>query len=293
MTWTLHHADCLGPEGMATLPDGSVDVALSDPPYDEHTHAACAARRGCTSYAESKRGGRRAEYNRARELGFDAITQDEMEAAADQFARVVRRWVLVFCSVEMIHDWKGALTSAGLEYVRTVVWHKLGCTPQMTGDRPAQAVEAIVCAHRPGRKRWNAGGKHGYYAHASVLNRGGHKERVHTTQKPELLLRDLVVDFSDPGELILDAYAGSGTTGAAALKLGRRFIGWERDEKYHAVASTRLEAVEPDADEIALGEAQKKRKQLGLGLPAPVPPAAAPPEERPDEYADTDYSEGA
>ena len=61
------------------------------------------------------------------------------------------------------------------------------------------------------------------------------------TEKPLSLMEKLIRDFTDPGDLILDPFAGSGTTGVAAIRLGRRFIGWERDPKYHAIAVKRLE----------------------------------------------------
>lgn len=251
--WTLHHGDCLDPvTGLASLADDSVDVVLTDPPYDEHTHKC--GRRGHTGAVKFKNRGARdagratAAFNRQRDLGFDALKHEHMEELAFHFARVSRRWSIAFCTLEMVGDaaanggrgWRAALERAGLQYIRTCVWHKLGSTPQFTGDRPAQAVEAIVIAHRPGRKRWNGGGKHGYYAHPIVLNRGGESERMHTTQKPLELMADLVTDFTDPSDLVLDPFAGSGTTGVAALQLGRRFIGWERDENYHAIATRRL-----------------------------------------------------
>ena len=56
------------------------------------------------------------------------------------------------------------------------------------------------------------------------------------------IMESLVRDFTDPGDLILDPFAGSGTTGVAAIRLGRRFIGWEKDPKYHAIALKRLTA---------------------------------------------------
>lgn len=221
---------------MAEMAADSVDVVITDPPYDEHTHKS--GRRGSSSlhagYREAQTSAR-AAISRTRSLGFDAMNTTQMDAAAVQFARVARRWSLVFCTVEMVgdsaadggHGWRAAGERAGLEYVRTAVWHKLNAAPQFTGDRPSQAVEAIVCFHRPGRKRWNGGGKHGYYAHPIVLNRGGSSERLHTTQKPLSLMCELVEDFAEPGELVLDAYAGSGTTLLAAKQLGRRSTGFE------------------------------------------------------------------
>jgi DNA modification methylase len=251
--WVLNLGDCI--EGMRTLADDSVDVTITDPPYDDHTHNA--GRRGATSFKESASGQRRAEFNRNRDLGFDSITQEQMSALMLQWRRVTRRWVNVFCSIEMVGDpngigWRGHGERAGLQYVRTAFWHKIGATPQFTGDRPANAAEAIAIFHRPGRKRWNGGGRHGWYEHEAdvgisivyeepiVLNRGGSGARLHTTQKPLALMESLVADFSDPGELILDPFAGSGTTGVACRQLGRRFIGWELNAEYHAIATRRL-----------------------------------------------------
>ena len=238
MTFDLRQGDCLDPiAGLASLADGSVDHVISDPPYDEHTHAA--SRRGCTGYTEAE-SSRRATFNRIRELGFAPLTESQMRALAEGFARVCRRWVALFCSVEMVSSWKDSLTSAGLDYVRTAAWRKIGGTPQFSGDRPAVAFEAIVIAHRKGRKRWNSGGKHGWYEHPIVLNRGNGEQRIHTTQKPLALMEELIADFTDSGDLILDPFAGSGTTGVAAIQLGRRFIGWELSEEYHTIATRRL-----------------------------------------------------
>ncbi len=247
--------------GLASLADKSIDVSIDDPPYDEHTHKA--GRRGCTGLREPTRpNATGAQFNRTRDLGFAAITQDEMAESARQRARVTRRWVLTFCTVEMVGNsavdggsgWRAHLERAGLEYVRTAVWHKLGATPQFTGDRPAQAVEAIIIAHPPGRKRWNGGGKHGYYAHPIVLDRAHNGGRLHTTQKPLALMQDLVIDFTEPGETVLDSYAGSGTTGMACRDLGRNFLGWELSPEYHAIATRRLNG----------DEAKPRKEQPGL-----------------------------
>lgn len=128
-------------------------------------------------------------------------------------------------------------TTASMDYARACIWDKVDSSPQFTGDRPASAAECFVCAHRPGKKRWNAGGKRNVYR---VPVNGNTGAKDHPTQKPLLLMRQILEDFTDPGELILDSHAGSGTTGAACLELGRRFIGWELDPKHYATASKRL-----------------------------------------------------
>jgi site-specific DNA-methyltransferase (adenine-specific) len=237
VSWDLRCADNAGPEGLSALADKSVDVIATDPPYSDHVHAK--SRRGLT---QDNRAGATGEISAHRELGFDAITVDQMEACADQFVRLARRWVLVFCDMESAHLWRGALTSAGLEYLRTCAWHKIGGAPQFTGDRPAVWGEAIVCAHQPGRKRWNGGGKQGLYSFPTAIDRdrSGLDIRMHTTQKPVALMEALILDFTDPGETILDAYAGSGTTGVAAIRLGRSFVGFEKDAEMATKARARL-----------------------------------------------------
>jgi site-specific DNA-methyltransferase (adenine-specific) len=105
--------------------------------------------------------------------------------------------------------------------------------------------EAIVVAHPPGKKRWNAGGKRGVYTQRIAGNQPGSIDpRVHTTQKPTELMLELVEDFTDPDDLILDPFAGSGTTGVAALRLGRRCILIEKDPKYAQIARDRMMAEE-------------------------------------------------
>lgn len=265
----LRLGECVG--GMKTLPDKSVGVAISDPPYSEHTHAK--VRRGGSTHAPdvTTGGPKRPVISTSTVLGFDHITQDEMEAVADEYARLVRRWVLVFTDNESVGRWIGALTSAGLEHVRVGAWVKIGCTPQFTGDRPASGHESIVIAHAvraKGRMHWNGGGSHALWTVPIVQDRNGCEPRVHTTQKPLALVQALVRDFSDPGELVLDSHAGSGTTGVACAMLGRRFVGWERDPKVHAIALQRLASAGEQRVDV-------NREQIGLFSTPPPRKGAA------------------
>lgn len=232
-------------EALPTMPDKSVDVIISDAPYSEHVHGK--SRRGASlpdghsdTFGGEKNAG--ACLSRARDLGFDSITPELMAMCGEQFARVVKRWVLEFCDDEIAGDWMKAFVAGGLQHIRIGHWVKMGCTPQFTGDRPGSDAEAIVISHPKGRKRWNGGGTWATWTHPIALQRGDGTVRVHTTQKPESLMLELVSLFTDPGELILDPFCGSGTTGVAAIRHGRRFIGIERDETYAAVARERLEA---------------------------------------------------
>ena len=247
MIWDLRLGDCLDPiAGLASLADGSVDHMICDPPYGERTHTN--HRVGSTSaygrYTSSP--------SRSKDIGFDPITNSQMASVAVAAARLVRRWIVTFCEIEQAADWRRHFEAGGLDYIRTGAWVKPGATPQFSGDRPAAGFEAIVIAHRKGRKRWNGGGRHGVWTVPIVKNHV--EDRIHTTQKPLALMEELVADFTDPGDLILDPFAGSGTTGLAAIRLGRRFVGWELSEEYHAIASRRLNG----------DEAKPRKEQPGL-----------------------------
>lgn len=227
---TIFHGDCL-----CVLPTlGLVDHVITDPPYSAHVHG------------KSMRGaaGWKGPISESRDLGFEALTLELMTAVAQWCGHFVPRWTAVFSDTESSHLWRDALCADdALDYVRTAFWRKVGGAPQFTGDRPAVACEAITLCHPSGCKRWNGGGKQGIYEVPIVLNRGASATewRCHTTQKPEELLIQLVADFSDLGETILDPFMGSGTTLVAAKRLGRNAIGIERQEKYCEIAAKRLQ----------------------------------------------------
>lgn len=272
--WWLSHGNCVAPViGLEALPDDAVDHAFLDPPYSRHVHTK--GRRG----GHPADGGPKANH-RLRFRHLDPITRN---AVARQLARVVRRWIVIFTDEESGYLWIRSLRHAGLEHVRWGTWVKTCTTPQMTGDRPAQGTEALIIAHRPGAKRWNGGGKVALWECPIVQDRG--QGRHHETEKPLELLEALVRDFTDKGDLILDAFAGSGTTGVAALRLGRRFLGWERAAKHVRTARRRLAGAREQLELVeapplvvpapALASAPRGRRQLSLDVPLRLPPSEA------------------
>jgi site-specific DNA-methyltransferase (adenine-specific) len=134
--------------------------------------------------------------------------------------------------------------AAGLDWVRAGVWLKPNGLPQFTGDRPAQGFESLAIAHLGGKKSWNGGGTRAVWTHNLDHSAGSGGQNEHPTTKPLSLMLELISLFTSPGDLILDPFAGSATTGLAALRLGRRFIGIERDPKYFRLACDRLRAEE-------------------------------------------------
>jgi site-specific DNA-methyltransferase (adenine-specific) len=251
------------------MADDAVDVCIADPPYSARQHMGVRSGKRNRGLADGQGRTDGCATRRVVDLGFSHFGRGEVRGMVRHLARVVRRWSLVFCDDDLLPVWRSEAKRAGLEVVRTGVWIRVGGAPQFTGDRPGTGAEYIAILHRPGRKRWNGGVSAGVWAHAEdcpipgplgpvlkhpiVANRKGQQgSRIHTTQKPEALMLDLVSLFSDPGELVLDCTAGSGTTGVAALRLGRRFVGIEMqpraghpgDADYFGLCCDRLRAEE-------------------------------------------------
>lgn len=229
--WELRLGDCLDPvTGLASLADKSIDHVITDPPFSRDLYTRTRATPGRPDLRSPN------ERKSDRELASLAIGSiDEiLPVVAAQLMRVASRWVVVFHDVEIGHLWRGAFA---LSYVRAGAWVKKNPQPQISGDRPAQGYEGITIAHPAGRKRWNAGGRSAVW---TTIICHGNERPDHPCPKPLALMEALVRDFTDEGELICDPFAGSGTTGVACRRLGRRFLGWELSPKYHAIACKRI-----------------------------------------------------
>lgn len=232
MSWELHHGDCLA--GLRSLPDKSVDHVITDPPYEKEVH---------TKQRRIYYSGRGVAPPKP--LDFAPITTKMRDLIAKEIVRVTRGWAMAFCQIEAVAAWRLAFTAAGGKWRRGAVWVK-GGMPQLTGDRPAQGCECIAIAWcGGGRSVWNGGGRPGVW---SMSHQADGHTRIHPTQKPLALMEQLVRDFTMRGELICDPFAGGGSTGVAAVRLGRRFLGWELDANYHRVATARLGDVREQFD---------------------------------------------
>lgn len=220
---TLYLGDCR--EILPTL--GRVDVILTDPPYGQDaTHAKHLS-------SITLRNGEPA----GQALGFAGISADEMEQLAVDWTQIATRWVVFSCEWKFAHR----LDDAGV-LVRLGIWRKPDGAPQFTGDRPGTGWEAVAVCHRVGKKRWNGGGSHAFWN----ISKAGHYG--HPTEKPEALFLSWVRDFSDPDETVLDPFMGSGTTGVACARLGRRFVGIEIEPKYFDIARRRIEEAQRQTD---------------------------------------------
>jgi site-specific DNA-methyltransferase (adenine-specific) len=205
-----------------------VSHILTDPPYEKEAHRAM----GRTHKAIKE--------GTVAHLGFSAITDEMRTFAAEQAKRLVSGWAIYFCQAEAVGKWQTSIEDSGAKYRGPAVWVKPDSSPQFTGDKPAVNFEMIVLAWcGGGRSRWNAGGKRGTYRH-NVNGRG--RDGRHPTEKPVPLMRELLADFTNSGEIILDPFMGSGSVGVACLATDRTYVGIERDLEFFQIACERLEA---------------------------------------------------
>lgn len=211
-----------------------VDHVIGDPPYDPKTHNG--ARNAAESKSTTRTTGRDGERPNMLPIDFSPLDGGDVARIVSSWMTLAHRWCIGFCALEMLGEYRDA---AGDGWIRSGVFHRTDSTPQFSGDRPGQGCEGVPIWHRKGRKRWNGGGMPASWSYPiERIDRG------HPTQKPIGLMMKLVEQFTDPDDLVLDPFCGSGTTGVACLRLGRRFVGIERDPKYAALARERLAAEE-------------------------------------------------
>jgi site-specific DNA-methyltransferase (adenine-specific) len=219
----LYQGDC-----REILPTLECDHIVTDPPYESYIHDAKSSK---------KRNIRIDGGPELRELGFASI-EDIRQEMADVFAAICHGWSLIFCTPEGIGRWADAINSTNAKYKRACVWVKPDAAPQMNGQGPAMGAENFVASWcGGGYSRWNAGGKRGVY---TCNTNGPWRSGEHPTEKPLPLMMSLLRDFTQFGDLILDPFMGSGTTGVAAIKLGRKFTGIELEPRYFDIACRRI-----------------------------------------------------
>lgn len=208
---------------------GRFDHIISDPPYEQSLHES----------KNSPRGPTRTDAGPALHgldfAGIDHIRADVVARAQD----LCGGWFLAFCTVEGVFKWAEVINASRLKYKRACIWIKPDSTPQLNGQGPAQGAECFVSAWGgKGHAKWNAGGKRGVYRH-NVNAPDRHGE--HPTEKPWRLFSELLLDFTMPGQSILDPFMGSGTTLVACQRTGRAGTGIEVNPKYFDIACRRVD----------------------------------------------------
>ena len=269
---TILDGDCI--EVMNGLPEASVDLIFADPPYNLQL---------------------KGELHRPDNSQVDAVDdawdQFSSFAAYDQFTQqwlaAARRLlkpggaIWVIGSYHNIFRVGAELQNQGFWILNDVVWRKSNPMPNFRGKRLTNAHETMIWASK------EEGGKYTFnYEALKALNEGiqmrsdwvlpictGHErlkdangDKAHPTQKPESLLHRILVGSTNPGDVVLDPFFGTGTTGAVAKMLGRDFIGIEREEAYRKVAGKRLSKVhkfDREALEVSVSKRAEPRVPFG------------------------------
>ena len=244
--------DCV--EEMTKLPASSVDLIFADPPYNLQLQG---------------------DLKRPDDSRVDAVDDDwDQFASFKAYDEFTRAWLTacrrvlkpagtlwVIGSYHNIFRVGTVLQDLGYWILNDVVWRKSNPMPNFRGRRFTNAHETLIWAAREA----NAKGYTFNYEALKAGNediqvrsdwtiplctgderlKGNDGKKLHPTQKPEALLARVILSASRPDDLILDPFNGTGTTGAVARHLGRRYIGIERDPAYARAAEKRIASVEP------------------------------------------------
>jgi modification methylase len=263
--------DCI--EAMRSLPAKSIDMIFADPPYNLQL------------------GG---DLNRPDGSHVDAVTDDwdkfDSLAVYDAFTRAwlaeARRvlkdsgTIWVIGSYHNIFKVGSAIQDLGFWILNDIVWRKANPMPNFKGTRFTNAHETMIWASTGEKARYTFN-----YRTMKTLNDelqmrsdwefpicGGPERlksngvKVHPTQKPEALLYRVLLASTKPGDVVLDPFFGTGTTGAVAKRLGRHWIGIEREATYCAAAIERIEAALPlDESALTIMQSGKAAPRVAFG----------------------------
>ena len=214
---------------LQSLDRNSVDLVLTDPPY-------AVSRK--TGFSRVKNGVQR--FAVSMDFGEWDHQQIDLVALADESYRALRRGgtVIVWYDLWKVSHVYDALADAGFKMLRLIVWNKTNPVPLNSRCiYLSNSREMAVVAVKGGSPTFNSAYDSGNYSYP-IPRHGG--KRIHPTQKPLELFRELIRKHSSPGDLVIDPFLGSGTTAAAALEEGRQFAGCDIDESYVEAAEIRL-----------------------------------------------------
>lgn len=228
---TIYHGDCR--EVLPTL--DRVDHVITDPPYNVSVRS---GRANTTIGRVPRKDGTMREI--VRDFGEWDHGWDARPFLCEAKRLIRPGGSLVSFLSEFLFD---AYTTSGLEHRGLLYWRKTNPAPNFR-KQIVRAIEMAVWQTQGNGWTFNAGGYRPNVWEGPVingyLNENTDEKRWHPTQKPEWLMREWVSLFTDPGDLILDPFGGSGTTARAAKDLGRRCILIEREERWAEVAAKRM-----------------------------------------------------
>lgn len=264
--------DCV--ELMKALPSGSVDMIFADPPYNLQLNGDL--HRPNNSLVDAVDD----SWDQFESLqSYDEFTRSWLSAARDALKDDGSIWVIG--SYHNIFRVGSILQDLGYWILNDIVWRKSNPMPNFRGRRFTNAHETMIWAakSKDSKYRFNYDAMKGLNEDLQMrsdwlipLCTGGERlkdedgNKAHPTQKPEALLYRVIMSSTQPGDLVLDPFFGTGTTGAVAKKLGRDYIGLEREESYINVAQKRLSAIKKLGEgEILHAPAKREEPRIPFG----------------------------
>ena len=244
--WCLCLGD--GVAGLASLPFSSIDAMITDPPFN-------IAREGGNFQYKGDAKEKIRDFGEWDREGWSPIPMLDASCLALRPGGTL----LAFTSTRLIHVYR---EHTDFKTRSDLVWVKDNPPPN---PRPGyvQATEMIMWMQRRGATPvWNGNGYTLNVLKFPVC--AGDERTIHPTQKPESLIEDLVRRHTNRGDLVCDPYSGSGTVGAVCRRLGRRFIGWEIDPKYHGIALDRIAATKEQLELVPIVAPKPEQKVLEL-----------------------------
>jgi modification methylase len=257
--------DCIA--AMSRLPDGSVDMVFADPPYNLQLGGDLFRPEGGLVDAVDDDWDKFATF-----ADYDAFSRAWLREARRILKPNGTLWVIG--SYHNIFRVGAALQDAGYWILNDIIWRKSNPMPNFRGTRFTNAHETLIWASRSEDSRYTFN-----YRAMKALNdelqmrsdwllpicSGGERvkdggTKAHPTQKPESLLYRVMLACTNPGDVVLDPFIGTGTTGAVARRLGRQWIGIEREKRYVRVARERI-ASTLELDESSMKTMASKRAQ--------------------------------
>lgn len=220
------HGDAL--QEMSKLPDHSIDAIVCDPPYNLGGYST---------------GNIKADWRK--DLNNDVADWDQgqfqVASLVEPFTRLLKPSgsIFTFTSYNLIGDWHREFDPI-FDTFQFAVWHKVNPPPKLRRAGFLNSCELIVCLWNKGHT-WNFSRQNEMHNHFEGPICMGNERLHHPTQKPLWLMKRLVALCTNPGDVVLDPYAGVASTGEAVLGLERQFIGIELDENYHLQGKKRLE----------------------------------------------------
>ena len=243
--------DCVA--AMAGLPDGCIDMVFADPPYNLQLGGELFRPEGGRVDAVDDAWDKFATFE-----AYDEFTRAWLKEARRILKPNGTLWVIG--SYHNIYRVGAALQDAGYWILNDIIWRKSNPMPNFRGTRFTNAHETLIWASRDEHSRYTFNYEALKAANEDVQARSdwliplctGEErlkdtagKKIHPTQKPEGLLARVLLSSSKPGDLVIDPFNGTGTTGAVAKRLGRSYIGFERERIYAKAAEERIAAVEP------------------------------------------------